>query len=306
MADLHAFAELKLEAEKPAPESDDRPAGLPVPAGGQEAMEGDRDGMQALMKDFLTSYLYWTHDDKLLLVQDDGDAVFEDDTGLMYFQQHAILNNFNARVEFPLPPDDEGLLLSTRMLREILARLGVAEHVLKVDGTSVRVWKTTVDRWPHPEGHRRLTQADTANASQFLNDDELVLSPDGKHFIDIRSGRWFDWTKELAAKHEGKWSDPLSQRWHRVRMDALSELDKDEYKVWVAACASGQSVAALELVLDDMLTDEAIFERVRQERAVDRAGTRQLRRERREKELREQRAIEHDTPLTIEQGKAGG
>ena len=179
--------------------------------------------MQALMKDFLTSHFYWTHDDKSLLVQGDGNAVYEDDAGLMYFQQHAILNDFNGRVEFPLPPDDEGLLLSTRMLREILSRLGLAEHVLKVDGKSTWVWKRTVDRWPHPEGHRRLVQADLAGPTESTNVDEIVESPDGKYFIDIRSGRWFDWTKELAAKHKGKWDSPLAQRWHRVRMDALSE-----------------------------------------------------------------------------------
>ena len=80
-----------------------------------------------------------------------------------------------------------------------------------------------------------------------------------------------------------------------------SELVGNEYRVWIKSCESGQSVEVLELVLDAMLTDEAIFERARQVRPVDRVGTRQLRQERRERW-----AIEHDTPLAIEHGKTGG
>ncbi len=268
----------------------------------------------------MTTTSAWCHvssDDRAVLSEDNPTECYQDDEGLLYFTQASLLNSFNGRAErmasygYELEPGDIGLVLSERMSRQILFQLGLAEHVLKVGGKATRVWKTTKGKWVRPEARIHITQAALGKRPNDLmggqlestNVDEIVSSPDGDFFVDIRSGRWVKWTKELAAKHKGKWNSPLAQRWRRVHKDALSELVGDDYKSWYQACVSGVYVDALELMLDGMLEDEAIFERVRQVRAVDRVGTRQLRRER---ELREQRAIEYDGVLAIEHGEAGG
>ena len=65
------------------------------------------------------------------------------------FTFHGLLNCFNAR---EADEGDSGLLLSERMLREILqVHFGIGQHILKVDGKATRLWKTSVDKWPRAE-----------------------------------------------------------------------------------------------------------------------------------------------------------
>ncbi len=241
--DLHALAQEELGAEKPAPENDDRPAGLPVRAGPIEAMEGDYDGMVELVERQLMVFLMITTDDQAVLLEDDPTEVYQDDDKLLYFTQTSLLNSFNGRAErmasygYELEPGDIGLVLGVRMSRQILFQLGLAEHVLKVGGKATRVWKTTRDSWKHPAGNPHLKKVEAHPLAAYP--DWVCLSEKYDAWKNLRTG----------FLHIGYWfadnRQPKEIRWDNMVKEALL-LPKDQYAAWLARHGAGAPLEELE------------------------------------------------------------
>ncbi len=250
--DLHKLAQSELEAEKPATESDDKPAGLPVPAGPIEAMEHDRDTMAELVERHLMVFLMITTDDRAVLLEDDPTEVYQDDNKLLYFRQADLLNSFNGRAErmaswghgHELEPGDEGLVLGVRMLRQILFELGLAEHVMKVEGRATRVWKTTRDSWRHPAGNPHLTKADM-DAGRYAGDPDWILSiPSAGVWENMRTG-----VTRIPFVEPEQDKTPLQIRWEKANKKARLQ-PKDKYETWLTQRDNGAPLEELEAALN--------------------------------------------------------
>ncbi len=257
MADLHAFAELKLETEKPATESDDRPAGLPVPAGPIEATEHDYDAMVELVERQLMVFLMISCDDRSVLLEDDPSECYQDEHKLLYFTQTSLLNSLNERGERygGLEPGDKGLVLSVRMLRQILFQLGLAESVLnvpKVMGKAIRVWKTTRDSWRHSAGNIHLTAADQdLGGPSYLSDPEWVLYAEG--YLQNTGKPYAMWeslrTGAVVWQETEDKKTPFQIRWAKANK-AARLLPKDQYDAWLTQRGAGAALAELEGALN--------------------------------------------------------
>ncbi len=134
-----------------------------VPTQMREALPIEMDKMTALLEQFMPIHTMITTEDRSCLLDDDPTEVYGDGKGSIWFTFHGLLNCFNMRKEHerlakewcpnapedPRFSDDEGLLISDAMLREILqVRFGIGQHILKVDGKATRLWRTSRDRWP--------------------------------------------------------------------------------------------------------------------------------------------------------------
>ena len=117
-----------------------------------------------------------TSENRAVLLDDEPTEIYSDGE-IMLFTLDSLRNAFNARRENYEPgafgEDDEGLQLSEKMIREILqVRFGVGQHVMKVDGKPIRLWKTTCDKWPRERVHfdkEYLQGANIGNEREWNN-----------------------------------------------------------------------------------------------------------------------------------------